>query len=367
MTRPTPSAAATTRGALLAVAGLAATLPAAAQSSVTIGGVLDLAARQVRNDGAGSIRSLVSGSNATSRLIFRGSEDLGGGLSAGFHLEHGIAADTGAPTSATQFWDRRSTLSLVGRAWGELRAGRDFVPTYVNWSRYDPFGYVGVGGANNFVNGSQGGPIRAAFGSGPNTTVRSSNALQYLLPAGLAGVEGGLMLAAGEGGTAANGQGKLIGGRLGYAAGPFGISAATATTENDLTTGGRFRDQALAGQYDFGVVKVSAAWRRFRQADATQTQVLLGAWVPIGNGELKLSWNRADLGGSVGGKRIDANGARQLAAGYVHHLSKRTALYATVARIDNDGSSTYAVPGGPAGLTAGDSSTGAEAGLRHQF
>ena len=79
------------------------------------------------NTGGGSVKSLVSGSNSTSRIIIRGVEDLGGGLSAGFHLEHGILLDTGTAVSATQFWDRRSTVSLDERRLG--RAARSAATT----------------------------------------------------------------------------------------------------------------------------------------------------------------------------------------------------------------------------------------------
>lgn len=341
--------------------------PAVFAQGVTIAGVADAAVRSVSNEGLGSVKSLASGSNSTSRLIVRGSEDLGDGLSASFHLEHGIALDTGAPTSSTQFWDRRSTVSLASNALGEVRAGRDFVPSYSNWGRFDPFSYVGVASSSNFVSATPVGPIRSAFSTSPNTTVRSSNAVQYLLPRGLGGLEGGAMVAAGEGGTAANGQHKVIGVRLGYGAGPFVVSVASTTSENNLTTTGKFKDTALGGSYDLGVVRLSAAWRQFRQASAKQTNLLLGAIVPIGLGEVKVSWNRVDLSGNVGATPIDANDASQLGLGYVHHLSKRTALYATAGRIGNKGAAAYTIPGGPAGLAGGGSSTGHEAGVRHTF
>ena len=336
-------------------------------SSVVLFGMMDAAARHVSNEGRGSITSLASGSNSTSRFGVRGSEDLGRGLSASFHLEHGIAIDTGSPASATLFWDRRATVSLASAALGELRAGRDFVPTYVNWGRYDPFSYVGVAGSNNLVSATPVGPIRSAFGTNPNTTVRASNAGQLLLPGGLGGFEGGLMLAAGEGGTVANGFTKVVSLRLGYAAGPVGVSAATATSENNLTTNGKFKDIAIAGSYNAGVLRVSAALRQFKYASAKQTNTLVGVTVPVGSGEIKASWNRADMAGTVGAANIDGNDASQIGLGYVHNLSKRTALYGTVARITNQGAATYTVPGGPAGLAGGGKSTGVEAGLRHTF
>lgn len=338
-----------------------------AQGQVTLAGIADAAVRHVRNEGRGGVSSLVSGSNATSRIIIRGSEDLGGGLSAGFHLEHGILLDGGAPASGSMFWDRRATVSLASKTYGELRAGRDFVPSYSNWSRYDPFGYVGLAGANNFVSATPQGPLRAAFGSGANTTVRSGNSMQWLLPAGLGGLEGGLMLAAGEGGTAANGQHKLAGARLGYADKRFNIAAAYTRSENNLTGGDALDDLALGGSYDFGPIRVSAAWRRFKLDSAGQTQLLLGAWLPLGPGQLKLSWNRVNLQGRVGAMIIDRNDADQLGLGYVHDLSKRSALYATVARIANRGAASYALPGGASGLAGGGDSSGLELGMRHLF
>lgn len=349
--------------ATLAVAGTAA-----AQSSVTLSGVADAATRVVRNEGAGSIKSLISGGNATSRLVIRGTEDLGDGLKAGFHLEHGIALDTGAASSSTQFWDRRATLSLASKSLGEIRAGRDYVPTYSVWVKQDPFSHVGVAGSTNLYTATPTGPIRSAFGSNPNTLVRSNNSVQLLLPDQLGGFEGGIMLAASEGGTQAQGAHKLTGARLGYVAGRLSLAVAYAKSENNVTAAtGDFTDTLVGGGYDFGVVRVALTQRRFKQASASQTLRMLGAWVPLGNGELKFQWLTSNMNGRVGAADVGANDARQLGLGYVHNLSKRTALYAQLARIDNDGAAAYAVPGGPAGLTGGRSSRGTELGVRHSF
>ncbi len=366
MLRPVPAAA---RWATTAALGLLLASSAQAQSSsVTVFGIADAAVRHVSNEGRGSITSQVSGSNSTSRVGFRGVEDLGQGLSAAFHLEHGLLLDSGAQASGTQFWDRRATVSLVSKAYGELRLGRDFVPTYVNWSRYDPFSYVGAAGANNFISATPVGPIRSAFGTGVNTTVRSSNAVQYLLPGGLGGLEGGLMVAAGEGGTAAGGQHRVVAVRLGYATSAFGVSAAHTRSENDLTVAGAIKDSVIAGNTTVAGVKLSGAYRRFAYNQAKQSNLLLAAVVPVGGaGEFKASVNRVNLGGRVGAAVIDANDATQLGLGYVHNLSKRSALYATFSRINNQGAATYVVPGGPAGIAGGRHSTGWEAGLRHTF
>lgn len=348
----------------------AAPWPAAAQSGVSITGILDLAVRSVSNEGAGTMQSMVSGSNSTSRLIVSGTEDLGGGLSAGFHLEHGILADTGAPAGGTKFWDRRTTVSLASKTLGELRLGRDFVPSYTSWSRYDPFAYVGVARTANLVSATPQGPIRAAFGSNANTTVRSDNALQLLLPAnpgGLAGVEGGLMLAPGEGGAVASGLAKLVGVRLGYAGKGFGVSAASTTSENSQTTAGKFRDTVVGGQLDVANVRLSGAWREFKYATSKQTLLLIGATATFGLHEVKASWTQANLAGKVGATAVGANDATQWGLGYVYNLSRRSALYASVAQIQNDGAQRFVISDGAAGIVAGGSSRGYEAGLRHRF
>ncbi len=343
--------------------------PAWAQSSVTVFGIMDLAVRRVSNENLPGNWSEISGGNSTSRVGFRGIEDLGNGLSAGFHLEHGLNAANGSPASSAQFWDRRSTVSLMSKTLGEVRLGRDFTPSYMNWSRYDPFAHVGVASAGNFISASPLGPLRSAFANttNPNTTARSNNAVQYLLPGGIGGVEGGLMVADGDNGAVANGLARLIGVRLGYAAGPFGVSAASTTSKNALTGTEKLKDTAIGGNYDAGVVRISAVWRQFKLFSAKQTNTLIAGVVPLGSGEVKLSWQKANFDGTVGATNIAANAATQLGLGYVHNLSRRTALYGTVSRIDNKGTATLAVPGGTAGLAGGGASTGAEAGLRHNF
>ena len=338
--------------------------PAFAQSSVSITGIADAAARSVSNEGRGSIKSLVSGSNSTSRLAIRGTEDLGGGLAASFWLEHGIALDTGNPTGG--FWDRRSTVSLTSKAAGEVRLGRDFVPSYVGWSRFDPFSYVGVAGSNNGVSATPQGPIRGTFGTNANTTVRASNAVQYFLPGGLGGVEGHVMVAAAEGSAATDN--KTIGGRIGWSGGPVSLSAAQTVTENGATAAsGKFKDTAIGGTFNMKPVRVNLAWRQFKQASAKQTNLILSGVITLGKTDVKASVLKVNMAGRVGTTTIDANDAQQLGLGAVYNLSKRSALYATYSRMSNDGAATFQVPGGPTGLAGGKDSSGYEVGIRHNF
>jgi predicted porin len=357
-----------TRTPLLALCALGAlATTASAQSTVTVSGIVDAAARQVSNQGVGSVRALVSGSNSTSRLVFSGREDLGGGLAAGFHLEHGFLADSGTPASADKFWDRRSTVSVSSTALGELRLGRDFVPSYVAWSRYDPFSYVGVARSANLVSATPTGPIRSAFGTNANTTVRSDNAAQWFAPAGWGGFEGGVMVAAREGGDATAGRAGVRGARVGYAGKRFSVSAAATRSENSLTASGSFRDEVVGGHVDLADVRLSAAWRSFRQNQAKQNLLMLGAVATFGQHELKASWVKADMSGRVGTTALGSTEADQWGLGYVYHLSKRTAMYATLARISNEAPARYVISDGPAGMAAGGTSRGVEAGVRHRF
>src|ERR1700704_2312288 len=102
---------------LLALAVLGAFAGAAsAQSSVTLFGVVDVNAKSVKND-AVTTRQLGTDGLASSRLGFRGIEDLGGGLQAGFWIEGALSPDTGG---TGQTWARRSTVSLIG-GFGEVR------------------------------------------------------------------------------------------------------------------------------------------------------------------------------------------------------------------------------------------------------
>jgi predicted porin len=368
------------RRTLAAIALAAASAAAGAQSSWTIGGTMDLALRQVKNGSVGSVKSEASGANSTSKLVIRGTEDLGGGLSAGFYLDGTILGDTGgagASTPAGQFWDRRSTVSIGHARFGEFRLGRDWVPTHLVWSGFDPFTTLGIASANTFRSLSTSRALGQAFGTAPETqaanpTLRVSNAVEYFLPAGLAGVYGSLVVTAGEAGTTANGFTKGSGLRLGWAGAGFNVAAAQFTTRN-ATGNQSFRDQVLGLSYDFGVAKIDVAQRRWVFAADKTVNTQCGALIPAGQGAVKLTWLRADQSGATMAQ--SANDASLLGAGYVYNVSKRTALYGHVARLHNKGTATFTIPGGPAvsasasaaNFFGGQKSTAFEAGLRHDF
>ena len=339
----------------LAVLG-AVTTGAYAQSSVTLFGILDLAARNVRNGSAGSVKSLTSGGLNTSRIGFRGVEDLGSGLRAHFHLEAAQNPDTGT-TDTAKFFGRRATVGL-SNPMGELRLGRDYNPTFWNTYWFDPFGAVGVGTILNFTTAPQG-----TMGSGATTVLRNDNSIGYFLPRNIGGIYGQAMVAAGEG-TPGN---KYVGGRLGFAAGPVDVAVAYGSTEtafaNDF-------DQANAGaSYDFGVAKVMALYHIAKFGDLKQRTMLVGATASFGQSQVRASYamhNRS--GGSAAAGLSDDDDSKLMAVGYVYNLSKRTALYGTLARIKNDGASRAVVNvSPPAGMRGGESSTGYELGVSHIF
>lgn len=342
--------------ALTVLAGLS-TL-ACAQSNLTLFGVIDVAARHTRN-GDENTTSLSSNGAQSSRLGLRGVEDLGDGLKAGFWLETGLNPDTGTTSDSSRFWNRRSTVSLMGR-FGELRLGRDLAPTFNGYADYDVFGTNGVADGSKFV---------SKLDTNVDTTVRVDNMVSYFLPVGSGGLYGQLSVAAGEG-TAGK---KYHGGRIGYATGPLDVSASYGQTEVTPLAGtseDTYKLGSIGASYDFKVVKVTGYVSQARYADAKLTIANIGALAPLGRGAVRVSYIDANASGHMpSGAGHEGNDASQLAVGYLYDLSKRTSLYGTVARIDNKHAAAYVVDKSPAlpSPNAGKDSTGFEVGIRHRF
>lgn len=165
---------------LIALAVLAATGTALAQSSVTIYGAIDTSFTHVNNQGGANGSGLSSGGGGSvgSKLGFKGQEDLGGGLKAGFKLEIGLETSSvgnGVPGSndnstiippggALRF-DRAAYVSLSS-GYGEIRLGRDLTASFLNDVIYDPFLTYGVGSSLNFPLGVLGTPVCASWRGG---------------------------------------------------------------------------------------------------------------------------------------------------------------------------------------------------------
>jgi len=347
---------------VISVAVMAAASAASAQSSVTLFGVVD-ATFAVGRGSKSDVTRLTNSGNASSRLGFRGTEDLGGGRSASFWLEASVSNDDGrgAATNANNqasggalagigggqgvTFNRRSTVSLTDK-WGELRLGRDYTPQFWNTALFDPFGYIGVGATQTTVN------ITGI------TTARASNTIGYLLPGNLGGFYGQAQVYLGENSsnTLTESDGGGVGVRLGYASGPVSVAIALGRTSY---AAGDIRQNNIGGEWNFKVAKAMFHIASDRNGLVDGKGWLIGGVVPVGVGEIRTSYS---------GYQTNAAGNPEtwkLALGYVHNLSKRTALYATYARVENDGG---AAVGLNASVTApNNSSSGMDFGLRHVF
>jgi len=362
--------------AFLALAAMAG--GASAQSSVSIYGTIDAFATSRQLAGETRTKHLASSGMSNSNLSFRGSEDLGGGLSAGFDMSGYFQTDTGgaqrAAADAAGFWGKYAWVGVSSKDFGSVRLGRQTTPTFVNMLRFDPFaGSANFGVLLHLYQPSGGQPLLTANGivgtnaSGAYAGGDSAwnNSVAYLSPSA-GGFSGMAMVSAGEGAAApaAGRRGSLA---LFYSGGAFaaglsadrierasGVLVRTKTdpagapyTVNEVST-------VMAGMsYDLTAVKLFAQLNKSTVTvsalpDIELTTTQLGAQVPIGTGFLLTSWMHTTREQSgLADKKRDT-----LSIGYDYYLSKRTDLYAVIL---NDRAT---------GLTSG---TSASLGMRHRF
>jgi predicted porin len=355
---------------------------ASAQSSVTLYGTVDLNGRYVKNDGSSKKLSLGRDGINSSQLGFRGIEDLGGGLKAGFLLLSSVGADSGdigagqsgGTCSATtgvctaganggsgKFWTRRSTVSLFSNA-GELRLGRDYTPTFWNNTIFDAFGTNGAGDSSHVLQMAS------------TTFVRADNSIGYFLPANIGGFYGQAMVAAAEPGQVGqtSNNGRYIGGRVGFAAGPFDVAVAADSQRNAPLFGQTQKTYNIGGAYDFGFLKLMGYLVRDTAPGLRETRGSISTVIPMGQGEVHVGYERSKLRNRVSpvaAAQFD-NTVWQVAATYQYNLSKRTAMYGTVASLDNGDHSRAGIAGGTSinnAPTLGGKSKGFELGIRHFF
>ena len=353
---------------LIALAVLAAAGTASAQSSVTLFGIVDATVQRVNNSNGTSVTRLTNSGYNSSRLGFRGTEDLGGGMSAIFWLEAGMSNDDGqgAGTNANNqatgagaavagrqglTFNRRSTVSLAGN-WGEVRLGRDYTPQFWNLTVFDPFGTNGAGTTqtlNSIITGS--------------TAVRASNSVGYFLPGNLGGFYGQYQHYFGENisGTPNDGTGDGL--RLGWANGPINVALGVSQTNNTIAgVSAKIKQNNVGGQWDFGVAQVLGQYSWDSVGSTDGRGGLIGALFPIGAGQIRLAYSeyKVKLGASPK--------SAKWALGYVHNLSKRTALYVTFADVKNsNGAAASAVPGAATGPGINAKSDAWDLGVRHSF
>ena len=340
---------------LIALAVLAASGAAMAQSSVTLYGVVDTGLTYSK--GEESVYGMTHvGGNVNSRLGFRGVEDLGNGLKATFNLEAGMGVDDGNnymdKDSNGMAFRRTSTVGLAGN-FGEVRLGRMLTSSYLAVSRYDAFGDTGIG-ASLAWNIPQ-------TGYAP----RTENAISYSSP-NFSGFKIGAEYGFGEKQKARDS--RYFGMGATYDNGPLslglGYDRLNSNTMDGLLAASDLKTVHLGGAYNFGVAKLLAFYKQSKVSNAPKFKTFgLGVSAPVGAaGEVRASYNNYKIS--------DDNGkADQLSLGYVHNLSKRTALYGTYAYIKNKDGLAFQLNGAMkgAGLKDGEEQHGLQLGVRHAF
>lgn len=286
----------------------ASALGANAQSSVSAYGLLDMSVGQFQAPGGASLKAVESGKMTTSHLGFKGSEDLGGGLSAVFAIEHFLRADTGAAGrfDGDAFWARNAYVGLNGSL-GAVHLGRITTSLFVNTLLFNPFG-------DSFGFSPS---IRHYFSSGTTTGDSAwSDSVRYTSPK-FGGATFTAHVAAGEG----NG-GRNTGASGLYFGGALSLSAAWQKVEKGATVADTTTWQ-LGGAYDFKVAKVFAQYGQVNNDTIGNKYKIteLSAAIPVaGLGKALVQWGQVDP--KTGAKRTT------ISVGYDYNLSKRTDLYA---------------------------------------
>ncbi len=359
---------------LLALAGLAAATAAQAQSNVTIYGIVDTAVERLTSGAAGSITRMpgLTGS-LPSRLGFRGTEDLGGGLRAQFVLEMGIGVDTGTFNQGGRGFGRQSWVGLGGD-WGTVSMGRQYSMLYYSLLEADILGpnIYGSGSIDNYL---------------PNDRV--DNSVAY--------------------------RGRFSGFDLGstYSFGRDTVNAGPSPSGTNCpgessTDKPSCRQWSLMAKYGTATWGVAAAVDQFKggagafagltSSAMSDRRATLNGWVRFSS-DFKLAGGLIDRHNEASATTPDsklwflgaaynvtplfvldgelfkldyqnsANGARLLALRGTYLLSKRTAVYATLGRINNSGTLALSASNGAAGAAAvaGGSQTGVALGIRHAF
>jgi predicted porin len=379
---------------LIALAAVAATGAAFAQSTVTLYGNLDTAYTQYKN-GTSKITGL-SGSQMTSSLIgFRGEEDLGGGLKGIFKLEGSLSTDagngsatntnnqpSGAGTTsgtATGFsgaqglaFNRYAHVGVAG-SFGEVRLGRDYTSAF-QWgvAAADVFGTNGPVSGNNMM-------LNLAVVNKQATASGASNMIGYITP-NMNGFEAKIQAFSGEnksdsttvGSEAKAGDGTSI--AVKYSKGPVMVAYGTQTTKGtvaaavtstSVAANGEYQQSGLSASYDLGVAKViytNAKESLIKTAgESTNKTNLFGVVVPMGAINLKASYAMSKM--NVVGTLSEGT---QIGFGADYSLSKRTMAYFAYSQVENtDSGAAYYT--GVAGTAANNKSTGVAIGVRHSF
>ena len=298
------------RTLIVAAIATLATGAALAQSSVTIYGRLNLTLERENLNGI----KLSKMENNSSRIGFKGSEDLGGGLRAGFQLEHGFSPDTGLP--AASFWGRQSEVNLKG-GFGEVRLGN-----FISEAYFATSDYIGM---HNHETGTSSDALYAYIG-------RNTNKVAYRTPEFVKGliVEGAV--SAGEGAPRIRNYDFAVN----YGSGPLHVGfgyekAGTATVSA--------KQYAISGLYEFGPVILGGMVQRDTNAygNGTRTNFRVSAAYILGSSEFHVNVGKA---GDY--SKQSQSSAKQYTLGYNYNLSKRTKVYGYYTKVDAERFTGYA-------------------------
>jgi predicted porin len=300
-----------------------------AQSSVTIYGRLNLTVESQKFGDEDRQNSVVDNS---SRIGFKGTEDLGGGLKAGFQIEHGFNADTG--TAKSTFWGRQSEVNLSG-GFGTVRLGAWTPDSYFATSDYI--------GMHNHETGDSSDALYVS-------TYTYGNKVGYVTP-NLSGFQGYLSVA--EGSATIDKTYDLA---AYYDRGPLHLGLGYEKR-------GDQKQFALRGLYELGAFTVGALVQRDSDMSfdpsgpdshigfGDRTYFRVSGMYAFGANEVHLNVGRAGKYDNVA-----ESSALQWTAAYNYNLSKRTKVYGYYTRISD----------GDAGVYGGDFNAFA-LGIRHNF
>lgn len=366
----------------LAIAGLASSA-AFAQSNVTIYGIVDLGFTHFAGsdtDTRANRSGLDQGGRSGTRLGFKGTEDLGNGLKAGFVIEQGLSLDAGGAGGTTNNFNRETLVTLSHANAGTVAFGRTTTPQYNLLAKVDST--QGVGVASQLMAGG------GIYGMGTlaGSVARLDNLVAYISPS-----FGGLTVTAGYTANglgdeqiynkgAANPNAKVWAISPVYENGP--IMAGLNYHEVKIDTANLTnKNWDLAASYDFKVVKLGAVYGQSKAEvnvtnglDAKEKKWFIAASAPVmANGSVVANYGQSKIDNNIAG--ADDSKVSKWAIGYMHNLSKRTMLYTFYGSLNTNSAAegdysvrTYAPQqAAPTTAAIGDYTRGFSAGVRHSF
>ena len=337
---------------------------AAAQSNVVLAGRVDMSAQQI-NDGVNSTKRADSGTYTASRLIFRGNEDLGGGLAAQFYLEHRFNADVGAPQSGTKFWNAQSYVELGSTNLGSIRLGRQYAPIFWPFLFGDDTGPLRLHGYSALQMVQRSNFVRVAAAASPLKTAGTLDAISGgIYSIGISsGFEDNMVLykspnfsgftfmasvEAPEGYSV--GGGKAFGANGEYRSGNLYVGVALNSKEGRIPVGGgatqKITEQVVTGMYTFGGGPFSL-WGNVHPWKFTSNGAPLNGhdWMLGASFKSGPHWVWANYAAKTIGNGCNQCDSKGLGVGYHYLLSKRTELYASLGKNSNSANAATTLNG----------------------